>query len=129
MLLFLSNDNNNNKTQQNSKCRLCDDRDETINHIISESSKLAQKEYMTRHDWVSKVIYWEMCNKFKFDHTNKWYMHYPAPVLEKDTHNLLWEFDIHTDHLISSRRPDLIMINKKRELAKLWTLLSRLITE
>ena len=33
------------KTQQNSKCRLCDDRDETINHLISECSKLAQKEY------------------------------------------------------------------------------------
>ena len=32
------------KTQQNSKCRLCGDRDETINHIISECSKLAQKE-------------------------------------------------------------------------------------
>ena len=31
------------KTQQNSKCRLCGDRDETINHIISESCKLAQK--------------------------------------------------------------------------------------
>ena len=38
------------KTQQNSKCRLCSDRDETINHIISECSKLAQKEYKTRHD-------------------------------------------------------------------------------
>ena len=49
------------KTQQNSKCRLCGDRDETINHIISESSKLAQKEYKTRHDWVGKVIHWEMC--------------------------------------------------------------------
>ena len=33
------------KTQQNSKCMLCGDRDETINHIISECSKLAQKEY------------------------------------------------------------------------------------
>ena len=33
------------KTQQNSKCRLCGDRDETINHIISECGKLAQKEY------------------------------------------------------------------------------------
>ena len=32
------------KLQQNSKCRLCGDRDETINHIISEFSKLAQKE-------------------------------------------------------------------------------------
>ena len=39
------------KTQQNSRCRLCGDRDETINHIISECSKLAQKEYNTRHDW------------------------------------------------------------------------------
>ena len=38
------------KTQQNSKCRLYGDRDETINHIISECSKLAQKEYKTRHD-------------------------------------------------------------------------------
>ena len=33
------------KTQQNSKCKLCGDRDEAINHIISECSKIAQKEY------------------------------------------------------------------------------------
>ena len=46
------------KTQQNSKCRLCSDRDETINHIISECSKLAQSEYKARHDWVGKVIHW-----------------------------------------------------------------------
>ena len=31
------------KTQQNSKCRLCGDKGETINHIISKYSKLAQK--------------------------------------------------------------------------------------
>ena len=74
------------KTQQNSKCSLCGDRDETINHIISEFCKLVQKEYKARHDWVGKVIHWEMCKKFKFDHTNKWYMHNPAPVLENDTH-------------------------------------------
>ena len=35
------------KTQQNCKCTLCGDRDETINHTIS---KLAQKEYKTKHD-------------------------------------------------------------------------------
>ena len=32
------------KTQQNNKCRLCGERDETINHIINECSKLAQKD-------------------------------------------------------------------------------------
>ena len=103
------------KTKQNSKCRLCGDRDETINHIISECSKLAQKEYKARHDWVGKVIHWEMCRKFKFDHTNKWYMHNPAPVLENNTHKLSWYFNIKTDHLIPTRRPDLIIINKKKE--------------
>ena len=45
------------KTRQNSKCRLCSDRYETINHIISECRKLAQKEYTIRHDWVGKVIH------------------------------------------------------------------------
>ena len=54
-----------------------------------------------------------MCKKFKFDHTNKWYMCNPAAVLENDTHKLLWDFDIHTDHLISTRRQDLIKKNRK----------------
>ena len=107
------------KTQQNSKCRLCNDRNEAINHIISECSKLAQKEYKTTYDWVGKVIHWEMYKKFKFDHTNKWYMHNPAPVLENETHKLLWDFSIHTDHLISARRPDVIIINKKKRTCKI----------
>ena len=108
------------KTQQNSKCRLCGDRDETINHIISECSKLAQKEYKTRHDWVGKGIHWEMYKKLKFDRTKKWYMLNLVVVLENDTHKLLWDFDIQTDHLISARRRGLIVINnKKRELTKL----------
>ena len=114
------------KTQQISKCRLCGDRD-----VISKCSKLAQKEYKARHDWVSKVIHWEMCKKFKFDHTNKWYMQNPALILENDTHKLLWGFNIQTDHQIPARRPDLIIINKikKKEFVKLSTLLSRWSTE
>ena len=46
------------KTQQNSKCRLSSDRDETINHIKNECSKLAQKEYKARNTWAGKVIFW-----------------------------------------------------------------------
>ena len=42
-------------------------------------------------------------------------MHNPAPVLENDSHKLLWDFNIKTDHLISARRPDLIIINKKKK--------------
>ena len=42
-------------------------------------------------------------------------MHNPAFVQENDTHKLLWDFGIQTDHLILARRPDLIIINKKKE--------------
>ena len=38
-----------------------------------------------------------------------------ALVLENNTHELLRDFDIHTDHLILARRPDLIIINKKKK--------------
>ena len=55
-----------------------------------------------------------MCKEFKFDRTNKWYVHNQAPVLEKNMHKLLWDFDLLTDHLISPRRPDLIIINNKK---------------
>ena len=35
-------------------------------------------------------------------------------VLENAMHKLLWDFNIQTDHLIPARRPDLIIINKKK---------------
>ena len=28
---------------------------------------MAQKKYKARHDWVGKVIHWEICKKFKFE--------------------------------------------------------------
>ena len=120
------------KTQQNSKFRLCSDRDETTNHLISGCINLAQKEYKASHDWMGKVIHWEMSKKFKLDHAKKWHMYNPAPVLENDTPKVLWDFDIQTDYLISARKPDLIIINKKkkkRKSAKLSTLLFRVTTE
>ena len=46
-------------------------------------------------------------------------MHNLAPVLENDSHKLLWDFNIQTDHLIPARRPDLIIINKKTRICKI----------
>ena len=75
-------------TQQNSKCKLYGERDETINHIIN-----AQKGYKLTHDWVGKVIPWELYKKLKFDHPNKWYIHNPESVMDDETHKRLWDFE------------------------------------
>ena len=46
-------------------------------------------------------------------------MHNPAPFLENDTHKLLWDFDIYTNHQISAKRPDLIIMNEKKIICKM----------
>ena len=46
-------------------------------------------------------------------------MHNTAPVLENNTHKVLWDFDIQMDHIISARKPDLIIINKKKRICKI----------
>ena len=63
---------------------------------------------------MGKVIHWELCKKFEFDHMNKWYMHKPASVLENETQKLLWDFEIQTDSLISARYLDLVIKKKKK---------------
>ena len=45
-------------------------------------------------------------------------MQNPTPVLENDSHKLLWDFNIQTDHLIPARRPNLIIIKKRNRICK-----------
>ena len=68
--------------------KFCGNRDGTINQIISEYSKLALKEFKTRHDWLGMVINLELCKKLKFEQENKWYMHNPESILENEIHKL-----------------------------------------
>ena len=58
---------------------------------------------------VSKVIYWELVQKVKFDHTNKKYMHKTESVFENETHKILWDFDI------ANRSPNLGQTTKPRD--------------
>ena len=49
-----------------------------------------------------------------FGHINKLYMHQLESVLKNETHKILWDFEIQTNHLISDRRPDFVLINKRK---------------
>ena len=93
-------------TQQNSLYNLCGDKYETVNYLMSEFSKLAQKEYKTRHDWVGKMIHEELCKKLKFDDTSKWYKYKPESVFENETHEIIVNFEIQTDHLFPARKSE-----------------------
>ena len=48
-------------------------------------------------------------------------MHSPESILENETHKLLWDLEINTDHLISVRQPDQVIVNKKEKKSKKGT--------
>ena len=39
----------------------------------------------------------------------------PESLMENETHKVLWDFEIKTDHLISARRIDLQIVNQKKK--------------
>ena len=45
-------------------------------------------------------------------------MHNPESVLENETHKISRDFEVQTDHLISARRPDIEIVNKKKKKKK-----------
>ena len=102
------------KTQWDSLCRVCRKVDESIDHIFSGFSKLAQKEYKRRHDNLGKIVHWKRGRKCNFEAGDKWYEHQPESVLENEDYKILWDFSIQTDRVIEARRQDLVVVDKER---------------
>ena len=101
------------KSQEDSRCRMCSNADESINHHLSECSKMTQKEYKRRHDWMGKKVHWEVCRNYGLETKAKWYEYEPQAVCENEEYKILWDFSIQTDHVIEARRPDMIIVEKK----------------
>ena len=53
---------------------------------------------------MDEVIYWKLYKTLKFDQTTKC-------TNQNETHNILWNLEIQTYHLIPARKPDLVIDN------------------
>ena len=73
------------KTFSNSKCRLCKLKEETIDHLVSSFSKIAQTDYKERHDKIASMLHWNLCRKYNLPTTDKWWEHKVDKVLQKRT--------------------------------------------
>ena len=80
------------KSEGDSLCRVCRKVDESIDHIVSGCSKLAQKEYKRRHDNLGKTVHWKLARKCNFEGGDKWYEHELEHVLENEDYKILSSF-------------------------------------
>ena len=106
-------------SQKDMLCRLCKKADESIDHVVSGCSKLAQKECKRRHDNLAEIVYWKLARKCNFEAGDKWYEHEPDSVLKIEDYKILWDFSIQIDHIIEAQRPDLVVVDKKRRSLKI----------
>ena len=54
--------------KKNYQCWVASNNQRNYNKAFNKGKK---REKKTKHDWVGKVIYCELCKKFKFDYMNK----------------------------------------------------------
>ena len=85
---------------------------ESVSHIISECSTLAQKQYKRRHDKVCLNIHWALCKKYNFACPENWYEHVPERVLENDDVKILWDFSLKLNRQLEHYRPDIVVFKK-----------------
>ena len=97
-------------------CRLCGLKEETVDHLVSSCSKIAQTDYKGRHDRVATLLHWSLCKQYGFPRDQNWWTHRAEKVLENDSFKLLWDVPIRTDKIIREHRPDIVIVDKvKRE--------------
>ena len=109
------------KTTESDVCRLCHQQPETIHHIISGCSQLANNVYTTRHNNVAKFVHLRLGEKCKLleEGKHRWYNHEPNSVYENETYKLLWDFLIQTDKKLKHNKLDIILYNKKEKTCKI----------
>ena len=107
---------------------MCKTRDETVTHIISECSKLAQTNYKARHDRVASAVQWSIMKGYGLPHTKSWYDHRADKVVESKDVKSIVGLNIQVDKFIEARWPDIISVRKKKSVSSL-ILLSLVILE
>ena len=107
------------KSQKGTLCRVCKKADESIDHVVNDCSKLAQKKYksMIRHDNLGKIVHWNLARKCNFEAGDKWYEHEPESVSASEDYKILWDFRIQIDHVIKSS--DLAVVDKNKRTCKI----------
>ena len=96
---------------------MCGQTGETISHIVSECSKLAQRKYKRMHGNVARMVHWKLCEKFNLQKSEKWYLHNPQTVSENVNHKLIWDMNIQCENVMVERRPDIVIVNKMEKTA------------
>jgi hypothetical protein len=105
-------------TETDNKCRLYQQYDETIEHIISARPIFAKEQYIKRHDTVCAQLHFNICKEIRVQlYKEHWYEHVPksAVTSQGGKVTILLNQQVQTDRTIPNNKPDIVIRdNEKR---------------
>jgi len=104
-------------TETDSKCRLCQQFDETIDHIISACPILAKEQYIKRYDKVCAQLHFNICKETGVQLDKKhWYEQIPKSVETGQGGKviILWNQQVQTDRTILNNKPGTIIHDNEK---------------
>ena len=99
-------------------CRVCNQYPETVEHLVAGCTKLANTEYLTRHNRALMILAVEWAKQQELvGQEAVWYEQRwgRGTVLENDIAKLVWDFEFHLRKTTTSRRPDLVLELKREK--------------
>ena len=105
-------------TQGDVSCRLCGKEAETLPHILSGCSTLAQSKYLDRHNAALKILFFENCKDLKLVESVppcNWYSPVkPKPIYESDEGKAFWDMAVYAeDTFVRANRIDVRFVDHK----------------
>ena len=104
------------------RCRVCKKFPETVAHVASGCTVLAQKDYKKRHDRMGLRVYWDLCKRYGMKHSLRWYEETPEDVRVSSCgkFEIWWDKPVNTSKRLDHNRPDLIVIDRVK---RYWTII------
>ena len=95
-------------------CRVCGKYGESVGHLASSCSGLAQREYKRRHDRMGLRVYWELCRKYGVNCSGKWFEEVPdeVRVSQDGNYEIWWDRSVNTTQKMEHNRPDVVVIDR-----------------
>ena len=104
---------------QDGRCRVCHERDETIEYLVAGCKVLANSEYLSRHNRVLMIMAVAWAKEYELVGGDMiWYKEQweRGMVLENERGKLVWDFEF--PKTATARRPDLNLEDKAKK--KIW---------
>eukprot|EP00957_Ditylum_brightwellii_P093279 7103558-Ditylum_brightwellii.AAC.1 len=93
-------------------CCLCQQKDETIRHIVSRCSKLMGTTYTKQHNEVAHYTHWNLLQKQSLLVPPQWYKHSPTPSVIGSKTIITWDLKMVVDKALECNQPNIAILDR-----------------